>query len=32
MTNVGTESLSNIKTVKAHGDEEMSGLRFALEN
>ena len=32
MTNVGTESLSNIRTVKAHGDEEMSGLRFALEN
>ena len=32
MTNVGTEALSNIKTVKAHGDEEMTGLRFALEN
>ena len=32
MTNVGAESLSNIRTVKAHGDEEMTGLRFALEN
>ena len=28
MSNIGTESLSNIRTVKAFGDEEMTCLKF----
>lgn len=29
MSNIGTESISNIRTVKAFADEEMTVLRFA---
>lgn len=32
MSNIGAESLSNIRTVKAFADEEMTSLKFALAN
>ena len=31
MSNIGTESISNVRTVKAFGDEEMTSLKFAME-
>lgn len=32
LSNIGTESLSNIRTVKAFANEEENSLRFALQN
>ena len=32
MSNMGTESIGNIRTVKAFANEEVDGLKFALQN
>ena len=32
LSNMGTESLGNIRTVKAFANEEVDGLKFALKN